>query len=164
MAKEGVQDPQPIEAIPHELSKLRLDDRQLFLLMGRTPRPTFPLLRPPSGKHREWFLHRVLDIEPLAMPSPIGVTRRVREVGDQWLRPLLQGERTDQSDSRRFPLGQGPLAEDPPEEVHVRLHPEEGLVDGHEVGDVQHPSQIEVQQLQAPLIEELAQELMRGIS
>ena len=46
--------------------------------------------------------------------------------------------------------------EDPPEEVHVRLHPEEGLADSDEAGDVQHPSRIKVLQLQAPLIEELA--------
>ena len=46
----------------------------------------------------------------------------------------------------------------------MRLHPEEGLVDGEKTGDVQHPSRIEVLQLQAPLIEEPAQEPMRGVS
>ena len=50
------------------------------------------------------------------------------------------------------------------EEVHVRLHPEEGLIDGDEAGNVQHPSQIEVLQLQAPIIEEPAQELVCGVS
>ena len=44
------------------------------------------------------------------------------------------------------------------------LHPEEGLADGDEAGDVQHPSRIEVLQLQALLIEEPAQEPMRGVS
>ena len=46
----------------------------------------------------------------------------------------------------------------------MRLHPEEGLVDGYKTSNVQHPSRIEVLQLQAPLVEEPAQELMRGIS
>ena len=32
----------------------------------------------------------------------------------------------------------------PPKEVHVWLHPEEGLVDGDETGNVQHPSRIEL--------------------
>ena len=43
------------------------------------------------------------------------------------------------------------------------LHPEEGLADGDEVGNVQHPSRVEVLQLQAPLVEEPTQEPVRGI-
>ena len=46
----------------------------------------------------------------------------------------------------------------------MRLHPEEGLADGDETSGMQHPSQIEVLQLQTPLIEEPAQEPVRGIS
>ena len=46
----------------------------------------------------------------------------------------------------------------------MRLYPEEGLIDSDEASDVQHPRRIEVLQLQAPLIEEPAQEPVRGIS
>ena len=46
----------------------------------------------------------------------------------------------------------------------MRLHPEEGLVDGDETSDMQHPRWIEVLQLQIPLIKEPAQELVRGVS
>ena len=45
----------------------------------------------------------------------------------------------------------------------MRLHPEEGLADGDETSDVQHPRRVEVLQLQAPLVEEPAQEPVRGI-
>ena len=45
----------------------------------------------------------------------------------------------------------------------MRLHPEEGSIDGDEADDVQHPSWVEMLQLQAPLIEETAQKLMRGV-
>jgi len=58
--------------------------------------------------------------------------------------------------SRWLPLRQGSPVEDPSKEVHLRLHPKEGLTDGGETSDVQHPSRIEVLQLQAPLIEEPA--------
>ena len=44
------------------------------------------------------------------------------------------------------------------------LHPEESLADGDEAGDVRHPRRIEVLQLQTPLIEESAQEPVRGVS
>ena len=37
--------------------------------------------------------------------------------------------------------------EDLPEEIHMRLHPEEGLTDGDEASDVQHPIGVEVLQL-----------------
>ena len=50
-----------------------------------------------------------------------------------------------------------------PEEVHVWLHPKEGLADGAKAGDVQYPSRVEVLQLQAPLVEGPAQEPVRGI-
>ena len=43
-----------------------------------------------------------------------------------------------------LPLRQGTLSENPPEEVHVRLYPKEGLIDGDETGNVQHLSRIEV--------------------
>ena len=98
------------------------------------------------------------------MPPSIGVAGGVRGVGALWPRLLLQREAPNQRGPRRLPLRQGSPGEDPPEEVHVRLHPVEGLVDGDEAGNVQHPSRIEVLQLQAPLIEEPAQEPVRGIS
>ena len=81
------------------------------------------------------------------MPPPIGVIGGVCRVGDRWLWLLLQGESPNWRDFGRLPLGQGSPTEDPSEEVHVRLHPEEGLVDGDEAGDVQHPSRVEVLQL-----------------
>ena len=46
----------------------------------------------------------------------------------------------------------------------MRLHLDEGLVDGDEAGDVQYPSQVEVLQLQASLVEEPAQEPVYEIS
>ena len=46
----------------------------------------------------------------------------------------------------------------------MRLHPKEGLAHGDEAGDMQHPSRIEVLQLQAPLIEEHMQEPMHRVS
>ena len=46
----------------------------------------------------------------------------------------------------------------------MRLHPKEGLADGDKANDVQHPSRIEVLQLQAPLVEKPTQELVREIS
>jgi len=144
MVEEGMEDPQPIKAMPHEPLKLRLDDLQLVLPMGGTPRPAFPPLRPLPNERREWRLHWV---QPLVVPSLIGVTGGVRRVGDQRLRPLLQGEPTDLSDSGRFPLGQGSPTEDLPEEIHVWLHLEEGLANGDKVRDVQHPSRVEVLQL-----------------
>ena len=90
------------------------------------------------------------------MPSLVGVTGGVCRVGDRWLRFLLQGQSPNQRDSRRLPLRQGLLAEDPSKKVHVWLHPEEGLIDGDEASDVQHPSRVEVLQLQAPLVKEPA--------
>ena len=89
MVEEGVEDPQPIEAMLHKLLKLRLDNLQLVLPTSRTPRLAFPPLRPSSGERREWRLHWVPDVEPLTMPPPIGVTGGVRRVGGQWLRLLL---------------------------------------------------------------------------
>ena len=89
MVEEGMEDPQPVEAMSHEPPKLCLDDLQLVLPMGRTPRAAFPPLRPLPGEHREWRLRWVPNVEPLAMPSPIEVTRGVRQVGDRRLRPLL---------------------------------------------------------------------------
>ena len=47
----------------------------------------------------------------------------------------------------RIPHHQSSPGEQPPKEVHVRLHPEEGLVDGDEASDMQHPRRIEVLQL-----------------
>ena len=45
----------------------------------------------------------------------------------------------------------------------MRLHLEEGLADDDEAGNVQHPSRVELLQLQAPLVEEPAQEPVRGV-
>jgi len=92
---------------------------------------------------------------PLCLQSLQGLTKHrlglcqmgPRCVRDQRLGPLLQGEPTNWSDSRQFPLRQGPSIEDLLEEVHVQLHPEEGLTDSDEASDVQHPSQVEVLQL-----------------
>ena len=158
-----MEDSQPIEAMLHEPPKLHLNNLQLVLPMGRTPRPTFPPLRPLPGERQEWHLHRVPNVEPLTMPSLIGVTGGVRRIGDRWLGLLLQGEPTNRGVWRRFPLGQGTPKEDLPEEIHMRLHPKEGLIDGDKVGDVQHPSWVEMLQLQAPLVEETAQKLMCGV-
>jgi len=47
----------------------------------------------------------------------------------------------------QVPLRQGSPEEEPLEEVHVWLHPEEGLTNGDEAGNVQHPNRIEVLQL-----------------
>jgi len=63
-----------------------------------------------------------------------------------------------------IPHRQGSPREQPPEEIRVRLHPEESLADGDEAGNVQHPSQIKVLQLQTPLIEEPTQEPVRRVS
>ena len=63
----------------------------------------------------------------------------VRGVGARRTRLFLQGEATNRRGPGRLPLRQGSPGEDPLEEVHVRLHPEEGLVDGDEAGDMQHP-------------------------
>ena len=45
----------------------------------------------------------------------------------------------------------------------MRLHPEEGLIDSDEASNVQHPSRVEVLQLQAPLVEEPMQKPVRGV-
>ena len=98
------------------------------------------------------------------MPPPIGVIGGVRGVGARRPRFLLQGKAPNRHGSGWLPLRQGSPGEDPPEEIHVQLHPEEGLANGKEIGNMQHPSRIEVLQLQAQLIEEPAQEPVRGIS
>ena len=98
------------------------------------------------------------------MPPPIGVVGGVRRVAARWPQLLLQGEAPNRRGPGWLPLRQGSPGEDSLEEIHVRPHPEDGLIDGDEAGNVQHPSRIEVLQLQAPLIEELMQELVRGVS
>ena len=98
------------------------------------------------------------------MPTPIGVAGGVRKVGGRQLLLLLQGKTPNRQGSRWLPLRQGSPGEDPPKEVHVRLHPKEGLTDSDEASDVQHPNRIEVLQLQAPLVEKPTQELVREIS
>ena len=45
----------------------------------------------------------------------------------------------------------------------MRLHPEEGFAHSDKANDMQHPSQIEVLQLQTPLVEEPTQEPVHGI-
>ena len=42
MVEEGVEDPQPIEAMLHKLLKLRLNNLQLVLLAGQDPMTSFP--------------------------------------------------------------------------------------------------------------------------
>ena len=81
MAEEGMEDPQPVEAMLHKPLKLRLDNLQFVLAISETPRPALPPLQPSSGKHREWCLRRVPDVEPLAVPPLVGVTGGVRRVG-----------------------------------------------------------------------------------
>ena len=78
MAEEGVEHPQPVEAMLHQLLELYLDDLQLVLPAGGAPRPALPPLWPPTGERREWSLNRVLDVEPLPMPPPIRVVGGVR--------------------------------------------------------------------------------------
>ena len=136
MVEEGMEDPQPIEAMLHKPLKLHLDNFQLVLPTGGTPRPDFPPHWPFSSEHREWRFRRVPNVQPLTMPPSVGVTGGVHRVGDQRLRLLLQGKSPNRRDSRRLPLRQGSPAEDPPEEVHMWLHPEEGLTDGDKAGDM----------------------------
>ena len=81
------------------------------------------------------------------MPPPIGVVGGVQGVGARRTRLLLQRKAPHWRDPKWLPLRQGPPGEDPPEEVHVRLHLGEGLIDGDEASDVQHSSRIEVLQL-----------------
>ena len=81
MAEEGVEHPQPIETVLHQLLELRLDDLQLVLPTGGTPRPAFLSLQPSSGEQREWRLHWVPDVEPLPMPPLIGVIGGVHRIG-----------------------------------------------------------------------------------
>ena len=57
------------------------------------------------------------------------------------------GQTPNRCDFGWLPFGLGSPAENPSEEVHVRLHPEEGLTDGDETSNVQYPSQVEVLQL-----------------
>ena len=97
------------------------------------------------------------------MPPLVGVIGGVCRVRDRRFQFLLQGESPNQRDSRWLPLGQGSPTENPPEEVHVRLHLEEGLINGDKASEVQYSSWVEVLQLQAPLIEEPTQEPVHGI-
>ena len=136
MTEEGMEDPQPDEAMLHKPLELRLDNLQLVLPTGGTPRLAFPPLWPFPSEHQEWCFHWVFNVEPLTVPPPVGVTGGVHGVGDQWLRPLLQGKPPNRCDSRRLPLEQGLPAENPLEEVHMRIHPEEGLTDGDKTSDV----------------------------
>ena len=142
--RPDIEDPQLVEAMLHKPLKLHLDNLQLVLPTGGTPRPVFPPLRPFFGERWEWRFRRVPDVEPLIVPPPVGVVGGVRRVGDRWLRLLLQGKSPNRRDSGRLPLGQGSPTKDPSEEVHMRLHPEEGLTDGDEANDVQYPSRVEV--------------------
>jgi len=50
-----------------------------------------------------------------------------------------KGKTSHRCSPKRLPLRQGSPEEDSPEGVHVRLHPDETLVDGDEAGDVRHP-------------------------
>ena len=136
MVEEGVEHPQPIEAMLHQLLELRLDDVQFVLLTRGTPRPALPPLRPSSGERQERRLYWVPNVEPLPMPPSIGVAGGVRGVGAWWPQLLLWCEAPNRRGPRWLPLRQGSPGEDPPEEVHMRLHPEEGLADGDEAGDV----------------------------
>ena len=136
MAEEGVEHLHPIKALLYQILELRPDDLQLVLSARRAPRPTVLPLRPSTGERQEWRLHQVLDIEPLPVPPPIGVAGGVRGVGARRPRLLLQGETPHRRGPGWLPLRQSSSGEDPPEEVHVWLHPEEGLVDGDEASDV----------------------------
>ena len=70
------------------------------------------------------------------MPPPIGVIGGVRGVGARWPRLLLQHEAPNPCLTGWLPLRQGSPDEDPPKEVHVWLHPKEGLRHGDEAGDM----------------------------
>ena len=58
-----------------------------------------------------------------------------------------KGETPHQRSPERLPLRQDSPGEDLSEGVHVRLHPEEGLADGDEANNTQHPSRIKALQL-----------------
>ena len=67
--------PHPIKASFYELLELLLDDSHLVLLhAGTTPRPAIPLLWPPTTERREWRRRWILDVKPLPVPPPVGVT------------------------------------------------------------------------------------------
>ena len=78
------------------------------------------------------------------MPPSIGVVGGVHGVGARRPQLLLQREAPNRRSLGQLPLRQGSPGEDPSEEVHMRLYPEEGLIDSDETSDVQHPSWIEV--------------------
>ena len=92
MAEEGVEHPQPVKAMLHQLLEFCLDDLQLVLPTGGTLRPALPPLQPSFGERREWQLRWVPNVEPLPMPPLIIVAGGVRGVGARWPRLLLQGE------------------------------------------------------------------------
>ena len=79
------------------------------------------------------------------MPSPVGVTWGVCGIrASSRTRLPLQGEASDRRDLGRAPVRHSPPGEEKPEEIRVRLHPEESLADGDETSDVQHPRRIEM--------------------
>ena len=86
------------------------------------------------------------------MPPPVVVAGDVREIRASRAQFPLQGETPHQRDLGQIPHWQSSPKEQPLEEIHVRLYPEEGLADSNKAYDVQHPHRIEVLQLQTPLI------------
>ena len=130
--------------MPHELPQLLLDDLHLLLLVGTTPRLSILLLWPPTSECRERRLRRIPDIKPLPVPPLVGVAGDVCGIPPSHARFPLQGETPHRRDLGRIPHQQSSPREQSPEEVHVWLHPEEGLANGDKAGDVQHPRWIEV--------------------
>ena len=161
---QGVEHPHPIKAALYELSELLLDDPHLMLLLfGTTPHPTILLLRPPTGEHRERCRHRIPDVELLPVPPLVGVIGEVHGIRVSHAQFSLQGKTPHRCDLGWIPHHQGSPREQPPEEIRMRLHPEESLTDSNEAGDVQHPRWIKVLQLQTPLIKEPTQEPVCGV-
>ena len=144
-AVKGVEQLHPIKAVPYELSELLLDDLHLVpLCVGTAPRPTLLLHQPPAGKRWKWRPCRIPNVEPLPMPSPVGVTWGVRGIRASRMRLPLQGEAFDRCDLSQTLVRHSSLEEEKPEEIHVRLHPEESLADGDKASNVQHPRRIEM--------------------
>ena len=70
------------------------------------------------------------------MPPLVGVAGDVHGIRAPCAWFLLQGEAPHRHGLGRIPQLQSSPREQPPEEVRVWLHPEEGLADGDEASDM----------------------------
>ena len=73
-----------------------------------------------------------------------------------------KGESSYQHSPERIPLQQGSPEEDSPGGLHVRLHPDESLTDGDEVGDVWYPPVRHLLRRKQPLLGEGGQHHLLG--